>query len=76
MSALDLVVVAGYFLGITAFGATFGRFTRTTRDFFLAGQRFPAWLVAFSCVATIVGSYSFIKYSAAGFRYGIASSQT
>jgi SSS family solute:Na+ symporter len=76
VSALDLVVVAGYFLGITAFGATFGRFTRTTRDFFLAGQRFPAWLVAFSCVATVVGSYSFIKYSAAGFRYGLASSQT
>ena len=76
MTTLDLVVVASYFLGVTAFGATFGRFTRTTRDFFLAGQRFPAWLVAFSCVATVVGSYSFVKYSAAGFRYGVASSQT
>ena len=76
LPTLDLTVIVVYFLAITAFGASFGRFTRTTRDFFLSGQRFPAWLVAFSCVATVVGSYSFLKYSAAGFSYGVASSQT
>ena len=76
LGLLDSGVVIAYFLAITAFGAMLGRFTRSTRDFFLAGQRFPAWLVAFSCVATVVGSYSFIKYSAAGYQYGLASSQT
>jgi SSS family solute:Na+ symporter len=76
LGLLDSGVVIAYFLGITLFGALLGRFTRSTRDFFLAGQRFPAWLVAFSCVATVVGSYSFIKYSAAGYQYGVASSQT
>jgi SSS family solute:Na+ symporter len=76
IGALDASVIIAYFALIVGFGALLGRFTRSTRDFFLAGQRFPAWLVAFSCVATVVGSYSFVKYSAAGFRYGIASSQT
>jgi solute:Na+ symporter, SSS family len=75
-NAIDIAVLVVYFLGITTFGALFGRFTKSTRDFFLAGQRFPAWLIAISCIATLVGSYSFVKYAAAGFQYGIASSQT
>lgn len=73
---LDGLVIAVYFVAIVGFGAALGRFTTTTRDFFLAGQRFPAVLVAFSCVATVVGSYSFVKYSAAGYQYGLSSSQT
>jgi SSS family solute:Na+ symporter len=76
LAPLDAAIVVAYFVGITAFGAAFGRTIRSTRDFFLAGRRLPAWLVAFSCVATTVGSYSFVKYSAAGFRYGLSSSQT
>ena len=76
MTTLDFIVLGLYFVGITVFGAMFGRFTKTTKDFFMAGQRFPAWLIAISCVATLVGSYSFVKYSAAGFSYGISSSQT
>ncbi|MHC4812042.1 MAG: sodium:solute symporter family protein [Planctomycetota bacterium] len=74
--ALDIAVMVLYFVGITAFGALFGRFTKSTKDFFMAGQRFPAWLIAVSCIATLVGSYSFVKYASAGFKYGIASSQT
>jgi len=70
---LDYWVIIGYFVLIFGFGFTFARFTRTTRDFFFGGQRFSWWLITFSCVASVVGSYSFIKYSAAGFRYGTSS---
>ena len=76
LRGIDVAVLVAYFVGITAFGAIFGRFTKSTKDFFMAGQRFPAWLVAFSCVATLVGSYSFVKYSAVGYEHGIASTQT
>ena len=76
LRGIDAAVLVAYFVGITAFGAMFGRFTTSTRDFFLAGQRFPAWLVSFSCVATLVGSYSFVKYSAVGYSHGIPSTQT
>jgi len=73
---LDYVVLLAYFVGIMAFGLCFGRYTATTRDFFFGGQRFSWWLISFSCIATLVGSYSFIKYSAAGFTYGVSSTQT
>ena len=73
---LDYIVLLAYFGGIMAFGLWFGRYTATTRDFFFGGQRFSWWLISFSCIATLVGSYSFIKYSQAGFDYGISSTQT
>jgi len=73
---LDYAVMIGYFVAVLGFGLYFGRYTKTTKDFFFGGQRFSWWLIAFSCVATVVGSYSFIKYSAAGFRYGISSTQS
>lgn len=70
---LDYWVIIGYFVLIFGFGFAFARFTRSTKDFFFGGQRFSWWLITFSCVASVVGSYSFIKYSAAGFRYGTSS---
>lgn len=70
---LDFWVIIGYFVLIFTFGFIFARFTRSTKDFFFGGQRFSWWLITFSCVASVVGSYSFIKYSAAGFRYGTSS---
>jgi len=73
---LDYAVMLGYFVAVLGFGLYFGRYTKTTKDFFFGGQRFSWWLIAFSCVATVVGSYSFIKYSAAGFRYGVCSTQS
>jgi SSS family solute:Na+ symporter len=73
---LDYFVILLYFVLIFSFGFIFARFTRTTKDFFFGGQRFSWWLITFSCVASVVGSYSFVKYSAAGFRYGMSSSMT
>ncbi len=73
---IDYVIVVVYFVLILGFGSLFGRYTKSTRDFFFSGQRFSWWLIAFSCVATVVGSYSFIKYAAAGYRYGLSSTMS
>ncbi|MCC6487112.1 MAG: sodium/solute symporter [Candidatus Hydrogenedentes bacterium] len=73
---LDYAVLIAYFVAIVGFGVLFGKYTRNTRDFFFGGQRFAWWLIAFSAIATTVGSYSFVKYSQVGFAYGLASSQT
>ncbi|MCX7677888.1 MAG: sodium/solute symporter [Spirochaetes bacterium] len=72
-TSLDIVVIIAYFIVILGFGVLFGKYARTTRDFFFGGQRFSWWIIAASCIATTVGSYSFIKYSAVGFSYGISS---
>jgi solute:Na+ symporter, SSS family len=73
---LDYVIMVLYFLAILAIGTWFGRRQKSVKDFFFGGQRFSWWLIAFSLVATVVGSYSFVKYSRVGHEYGIASSQT
>lgn len=65
-----------YFAAIMLFGSYFGRYNRSTKDFFFGGRRFTWWLIAFSIVATGVGSHSFIKYSAKGFEHGISSTMT
>ncbi len=65
-----------YFLFVMFFGSYFGKYNRSTKDFFFGGRRFAWWLIAFSIVATGVGSHSFIKYSAKGFQYGFSSTMT
>ncbi len=73
---LDWVVILVYFVLILGFGALFGRHARSTQDFFFAGRRFPWWLIAVSLVASMVGSYSFIKYSQKAYEYGLSSTYT
>ncbi len=72
----DWVVMIVYFIVIMLFGSYFGRYTKSTSDFFFGGRRFSWWLITMSIVATGVGSHSFVKYSAKGFEHGISSSMT
>lgn len=72
---LDLIVMIAYFVSVVGFGVYFGRYSSTTKDFYLGGQRFAWWVIAFSGIATTIGSYSFVKYSEAGFNYGVSSTQ-
>ncbi|MCB0731896.1 MAG: sodium:solute symporter family protein, partial [Ignavibacteriae bacterium] len=75
-SSTDWIVMVVYFIVIMLFGSYFGRYNRSTKDFFFGGRRFAWWLIAFSIVATGVGSHSFVKYSAKGFEHGISSTMT
>lgn len=76
MHVLDTAIIAAYFVFILGFGGMFGKYARSTHDFFFAGRRFAWWLIALSCVSMVVGSYSFIKYSAVAYEYGFSSTQT
>lgn len=73
---LDYGVMVLYFLGIVATGTLFSGGKGGTKDFFFGGQRFSWWLIAFSLVASVVGSYSFVKYSLIAYNHGLASTQT
>ncbi len=75
-SSTDWIVMIVYFIAIMLFGSYFGKYNRSTKDFFFGGRRFAWWLIAFSIVATGVGSHSFVKYSAKGFEYGFSSTMT
>lgn len=73
---VDFGVLAVYIVMILLIGTWFGRRQKGTKDYFFGGQRFSWWMIAFSLVATLVGSYSFVKYSQAAYNYGFASSQS
>jgi len=73
---LDYGVMVSYFVAIVLVGTVFARGKGGTKDFFFGGQRFSWWLIAFSLVASVVGSYSFVKYSRIAYGYGLASTQT
>ena len=75
-TSTDWTVMIVYFVLIMLFGSYFGKYNRSTKDFFFGGRRFAWWLIAFSIVATGVGSHSFVKYSAKGFTNGFSSSMT
>ena len=70
------IVMIVYFAVIMLFGSYFGKYTRSTTDFFFGGRRFSWWLITMSIVATGVGSHSFVKYSAKGFEHGLSSTMT
>ncbi len=75
-TSTDWVVMVVYFIAVMLFGLYFGRYTKSTSDFFFGGRRFAWWLITMSIVATGVGSHSFVKYSAKGFEHGLSSSIT
>ncbi len=70
---LDWAVILVYVIGIVLVGVWFGKFTKNTNDFFLGGQRFSWWVGSIACVATLIGSYSFLQYSQNGFNFGLSS---
>ena len=73
---LDYGIMVGYFVAMLFIGTFFGKGQGSTKDFFFGGQRFSWWLIAFSLVATTIGSYSFVKYSRIAYGFGLASTQT
>jgi len=64
---VDYLVIAGYLLGITAFGSWFARFQRSTRDYFLTGRSVPWWAICFTVVATETSTLSFIGVPAGAY---------
>ena len=76
IATIDQVLILVYFVFVFGFGSYFGKYIKSTTDYFFSGRKFAWWIIAFSMIATVVGSYSFVKYSAAGFRYGLSSSMS
>ena len=60
LSGVDYLVIVAYLAAITAFGSWFGRFQKTTRDYFLTGRSVPWWAICFTIVATETSTLTFI----------------
>ena len=62
MRYIDLGVILAYLIGITWFGARFGKGQSTLKDYFLGGREAPWWAIGFSIVSaetstlTVIGT--------------------
>jgi SSS family solute:Na+ symporter len=75
-TGLDRAIILIYFAMVMGFGAYFGKYSKTTSDYFFGGRRFSWWLITISIVATGIGSHSFVKYSTKAYQYGFSSTMT
>jgi SSS family transporter len=70
MQILDLVIIFGYLIGITAFGVFFSRNQETTEDYFVGDRSVPWWAIASSIVATETSTITFISVPGIVFARG------
>ena len=75
-TGIDRIVILVYFALVMGFGSYFGRYSKSTSDYFFGGRRFSWWLITISIVATGIGSHSFVKYSTKAYQYGFSSTMT
>lgn len=61
MQTLDLIIIFGYLIGVTAFGSWFGTKQKTTEDYFVGDRNMPWWAIAASIVATETSTITFIS---------------
>jgi SSS family transporter len=70
MQTLDLIIIFGYLVGITAFGIWFAGKQETTRDYFVGDRSVPWWAIAASIVATETSTITFISVPGVAFSRG------
>src|SRR2546423_2730363 len=70
MKALDLAIIFGYLIGVTALGTWFARKQETTRDYFLGDRSVPWSAIAASIVATETSTITFISVPGIAFARG------
>src|SRR5246500_1416886 len=71
LSAVDLVIIAFYFLLVLAIGFYLKRFANTGEDFFLAGREMTAWVAGLAFVSANLGSLELLGWAGNAYQYGI-----
>src|SRR5215216_6587191 len=61
MQTLDLIIIFGYLIGITAFGIWYAGKQETTEEYFVGDRSVPWWAIAMSIVATETSTITFIS---------------
>lgn len=70
MQAIDLIIIFGYLIGITAFGILFSGKQETTEDYFVGDRSVPWWAIAMSIVATETSTITFVSVPGIAFAKG------
>ena len=71
LSAVDLAIIAIYFVVVLAIGFYLKRFANTGEDFFLAGRQMTAWIAGVSFISANLSSLETMGWSAMAYQYGM-----
>src|SRR5689334_16360086 len=71
LSAVDLAIIAIYFVLVLAIGFYLKRFATTGEDFFLAGREMTAWVAGLAFVSANLGSLELLGWAGNAYQYGI-----
>jgi SSS family solute:Na+ symporter len=74
LTTIDWLLMIVYFGFVLGVGFALKRYTRTSKDFFLAGQNIPAWVCGLAFLSANLGAQELIGMAASGAKYGIATS--
>ncbi len=70
----DILIFAAYFVGIMALGTYASRRVGgTKRDYFLAGDRLPWWMIGGSIVAANISSHHFVGVIGTAYKLGFVA---
>src|SRR5215813_6359236 len=71
LSAVDLGIIAIYFVLVLVIGFYLKRFATTGEDFFLAGREMTAWVAGLAFVSANLGSLELLGWAGSAYQYGI-----
>ncbi|HEX5473516.1 MAG TPA: sodium:solute symporter family protein [Vicinamibacterales bacterium] len=74
LAPIDWLLMLVYFGFVLGVGFALKRYTRTSKDFFLAGRALPAWVCGLAFISANLGAQEIIGMAASGAKYGIATS--
>ncbi len=71
LNAVDLAIIAIYFVFVLGIGFYLKGQSETGEDFFLAGREMTAWIAGLSFLSANLGSLELMGWAAAAYQYGI-----
>lgn len=70
MQTIDLIIIFGYLIGITAFGILFAGKQDSTEEYFVGDRSVPWWAIAMSIVATETSTITFVSVPGVAYAKG------
>ncbi len=67
----DTLIIILYFVLVLGIGYYLVHFTKTGKDFFLAGRRMTQWIAGLAFISANLGSLELMGWAASAYQYGI-----
>ncbi len=71
LSAIDVVIIAFYFVLVLAIGFYLKSQANTGEDFFMAGREMTAWVAGLSFLSANLGALELMGWAGSAYQYGI-----